>query len=269
MSTPPPDGTAAPHGPRAASNREPGGTSDPRSRGMSAEDRVRAALHDAVRAVEPSPWRSAAVRQRAARLRRARRIAATLPVVTAVAACAVVMAAASHDRAPDRPAPPAVSTSAPTPSPLPTTPAPAVRVVQPGRPFSVGDGERMKLEPTRRCIAESGDVWQCDDLGGGNHPAGSLSSQNRGDAHHVVLAPLYTGPVLPARMTVTIEGRRYPVRLVTLPGHPGYASGYLIGPPPPGPDTMPAMTLRAFDADGTLMATLVSPASGSSTGTRS
>ena len=211
--------------------------------------------------VEPSPWPAAAVKQRAARRRRARRLAATLPVVAAVAGCAVVMAAVNRDRAPGAPTLPAASTSPPAPSHPAATRAPTVRVVPAGRPFAVGDGERMKLEPTLRCLAQGSDVWQCEKVADGNRAAGSVSSQNRADQDATVYAPLYVGPVLPARMTVTVQGHSYPVQMVALRGHPGYASGYVVGPPPPSPGVFPQLTVRAYDARGTVIASIVSPAS--------
>ncbi|MFC1419058.1 hypothetical protein [Streptacidiphilus cavernicola] len=236
-----------------------------------AEDRVRHALREAVRGVEPSPWQPAEVRERAAGHRRARRLAATLPVVAAVAACAVVMAAANQDRGPDSPTRPPAPTgptapdgrlTADHPPATPVMSAPAVRVVAPGQPFAVGDGEQMRLEPTRVCLLQRGAAWQCDNVAGDNRSAGSVSSENRADQHGTVYAPLYTGPVPAARMTLTVQGRDYPVQLVVLAGPPGYAAGYVVGPPPPSPGVFPGLTIRVYDAGGAVLATLVSPAGG-------
>jgi len=252
LSTPRYDGASGPRGPAGRPAHGPSHDA--------AEDHIRYALRDAASAVEPSPWPATAVKERAARRRRTRRILATLPVAAAITACAALMSVESHDRAPDAPAPPAVS-SPPRPGPTqpPPTDVPTVRVVS---PRSVGENDRMKLEPDRRCTAQSDDEWTCESVADGNRTAGTVSSQNVSDQDGTVYAPLYVGPERPARMTVTAQGHTYPVQVVTLAGHPGYAAGYVVGPPPPSPGVIPRLTVTVYDSRGKVMASLTSLASG-------
>lgn len=189
---------------------------------------------------------------------------AALPVVAAVTACAVVIAAERHDPAPGEPVPTAVSPAHPTspaPDPPPATGSSHARVVQPGRPFSIGAGRRMKLEPSQRCFQDRDAAWICEDVMTRNQPVSTVSSQNLGSQHATVYAPLYVGPGLPTRMTVTVEGHTYAAQVVSLAGHPGYAVGYTAGPPPHHPGSFPELKIMVYDATGHVLASLISPAS--------
>ena len=56
-------------------------------------------------------------------------------------------------------------------------------------------------------------------------------------------------------MTVETGGVTYPVRVVTLPGRPGYASGYGWGAPETGlPDPGDHPTVTVYNANGKILA---------------
>lgn len=246
MSSQPYDGTAAPPGPPPTPE----------------EDRVRRCLRDAVAVVEPSAWPADAVRERARRRLRNRRIATVLPMAAAVAACAVVTAAATHDRASVGPA--ATAPPGPTVPVVPTT-----QVVPPGRVIDIGNGGRMKLESAGRCLGFGDGAWNCGDAVSGPGGAGtstspvgggSIGTRIRTGPNGTLYTPLYVGPRQPVRMTVTVEGHVYPVRMVTLPGHPGYTAGYLVTPPEPAAGAARRLTVTAYDARGNVLATTGPPA---------
>nr|WSX77898.1 hypothetical protein OH826_31075 [Streptomyces sp. NBC_00899] len=228
------------------------------------EERMRRALSDAAATVEPAPWAAGEVLGRAARRRRNRRVAVCVPLVVAVAAIAAL--AAGVARGPDEPRPVA---AAPAPPPRPRTPPspavvwPAVRVAEPGRAIGFGGGVRMRLAAGERCVDwKDGGGWDCRDESNedGNQPQGSVSTQAYGYTGGMRYTLLYRGTAAPARMCVTVAGRAWPATVVTLPGHPGWAAGYLDLPTSAasqGPFT--PLGLTVWDADGRVIASLEEP----------
>ena len=232
------------------------------------EEAVRDALRRAAAGVRPSPWPAGAVLDRAARRRRARRLARTVPAVAAVLVCAGVAAVVRRDGpAGELPAgtttgPKHSVTASVTASATPAA-EPAIRVVAPGQAIDVHAGQRMKLERDRRCVSDGTGSWVCDSVVGPNQATDTVSSRdNGGTSTGVVIEPLYIGDITPARMTVTLSGTTFPVRIVTLPGHPGYAAGYTVVPPRLAPRLLPHVgheVIKVYDARGTILASMGTP----------
>jgi hypothetical protein len=235
-------------------------------------DGLRRAFREAVTGVQPSVWPGRAVLERAGRMRRNRRVTITLSAAAVVVAAGGGVMAAEHQGAPatgTQAAAPATPGSghgtgpapaAPTATSAPPRPAltwPVVRVVQPRHVVVLGAGPRLRLEPSRRCLGTPGD-WTCKSVSDGNQAAGSVSLQSQGDASGTLYTPLYIGGGTAARMSVTVAGHEYPLQVVTLPGRPGYATGYGRAPSPPGTDpaAFSEVKVTVYDAHGTVLATL-------------
>lgn len=224
-----------------------------------AECAVRSGLRDAAAAFTPSPWPADAVRERAGRRRRARRLAAALPLAATVAVAAVLTAGQLRDRVMDGPSGP----TAPTVRHSTAVPhGPAVEVVPPTRSVDIGAGLRMRLAPTKRCFSADGGAWHCENAAGDDGGTPWIDPEVRTVPRGAVYVPLFVGPRSPARMTLTLRGHHYPLRMAALPGVPGYTAGYLTTPPPPPPGSLPETTVTAYDADGTILATVTVPPSG-------
>ncbi|MBY8881767.1 hypothetical protein [Actinacidiphila acidipaludis] len=236
-------------------------------------DRLRRALRDAATGIRPSPWPARAVMERAGRGRRNRRLTVTLSAVAVVAAAGsgIVLTenragGSGGPQAAPAAAPAAPGHGTPTASHVPTSPPtpaltwPTVRVVAPGRVVVMGHGPRLKLEAGQRCVGTPGD-WSCKSVTDGNQAAGTVSLQSQGGTTGALYTPLYIGGGTAARMSVTVAGHEYPLQVVTLPGHPGYATGYGTAPAPargPG-ERLPAFTelkVTVYDTSGTVLATL-------------
>lgn len=174
------------------------------------------------------------------------------PRPAAAHAPAAAPAAAAHARA-AAPAKAAPGTKATAGTKAAATPP--VRVVRPGQLVSVGHGQYLKLTRTERCVGTPPDWSTCKSVVDGNQPAGTVSLQSSGDASGTLYSPLYIGDGRAARITVTAAGVTYEAHVVTLAGHPGYATGYVWGAPVTGfPGATPAVTV--YDAAGTVLAHL-------------
>ena len=246
-----------------------------------AVERLRDALHDAASGIRPSPWPGGAVLERARRRRRTGRLTVALSAAAVVAAAGGGIVAAQHHAGEATPAgqpagPPPAPTAASTrpetrqaehtaipDSRQATSPPvdwPAVKVVRPGEVVVLGKGKRLRLEAHRRCLDTSG-TWECRNTADGNQAADSVSLQSEGDAKATLYTPLYIGRGTPARMSVTVRGHLYPLQVVTLPGHPGYATAYGTAP-----SALPGRTgsavasgdvqVTVYDAQGTVLASL-------------
>jgi hypothetical protein len=125
-----------------------------------------------------------------------------------------------------------------------------VQVVRPGQIVDAGHGEDLKLTATDLCVGTPELWWTCKSVVDGNQPPGTVSVQYSGDASGTFYSPLYIGSGKAARMTLTTGGVTYEVQVVTLAGHPGYATGYAWGAP--GNDDIPSITV--YNAAGTVLA---------------
>ncbi len=140
------------------------------------------------------------------------------------------------------------------------TTAPAagsVQVVKSGQLVDAGHGVYLKLTHSQKCVGDP-ELWNCKSVVDGNQPKGTVGLQTQGDATGSLYTPLYIGDGRAARMTVTTDGVTYDVQVVTLAGHPGYATGYVWGAaqsePPTDPSDIPDVTV--YDASGTVLAQL-------------
>ncbi|SEN46825.1 hypothetical protein [Actinacidiphila rubida] len=263
------DGRPEPHRP------EPGAPADavaPASSGSAAaEDLLRAALLDAATGIRPSAWPVRAVLERARRRRRARRLAFAVCVVAAVAVAGggVVVA---RNRTAASPVAPAAAPTAPATTARPTPPhssvkvtiQPSAEVVRPGEVVELDTDTRLRLDATRRCLSFGHGPWECKSVADGNQAANSVSLQSAGSAGVTVYTPLYIGSGTAASMTVTAGGTTVVLKVVTLPGRPGYATGYGTGPSPDGGGPGSAagrspladVKVTVYDAKGLVLASL-------------
>lgn len=232
---------------------------------------LRAAFQDAVTGVRPSPWPARAVLERARRRRRGRRLAVAVSAVAAVAAAGggVVLAQNRTDAAPVGPA---ATPTAPAATASPTrghssakvTVEPSALVVRPGQILVLDADTRLRLDATRRCLSFSGGPWECKSVADGNQAAGSVSLQSSGGAGGTVYTPLYIGGGTAASMTVTVDGTTVALKVLSLPGRPGYATGYGKGPSPApagrsgasAGSLMGDVKVTVYDAKGRVLASL-------------
>ncbi len=239
---------------------DPGGSGEPLCLD---EELLREALHREAFELRPGVWPEQRILERVRR-RRVRRVGTAVPVVAAAAVAAVLLigrSGATHVA----PAPPAASPTATAgaPSPAPPTPGtgPAVRVVRPGQVVSLGHGQRMILHPGQRCLNDGQGPhppWTCKSVMDGNQAQDSVGLQMEGGASGALYTPLYIGHGRAARMTVEVRGRTLPLQVVTLPGHPGYATGWAWGPPPKSVFDN-EVSVEVYDAAGKLLARFAPP----------
>ncbi|MFI1091586.1 hypothetical protein [Streptomyces sp. NPDC020917] len=246
-----------------------------------AVERLRDALQDAASGIRPSPWPGGAVLERARRRRRTGRLTIALSAAAVVAAAGGGIVAAQNRAGDATPAgQPAGPPAAPTPTPTrpetrqaehtaipdsrqaasPPADWPAVKVVRPGEVVVLGKGTRLRLDAHRRCLDTSG-TWDCKNTADGNQAADSVSLQSQGDANGTLYTPLYIGRGTPARMSVTVRGHLYPLQVVTLPGRPGYATGYGRAPSAlagraGSPVAFGDVQVTVYDAQGAVLASL-------------
>ncbi|QMU70131.1 hypothetical protein [Streptacidiphilus sp. P02-A3a] len=233
---------------------------------MTTEDMLRQALRDEADALAPPLWPAAPVRAAArARLqrRRARRTALAVAAALAVPAAAALLGTGTGTgtgtvrtapgAAPARSAPPATISDTPSPLHVPS----AAKTVTAGQDVSIGRGHWLRLTADQSCEGSAQDPAQCSATVGGNQAAGSVSLRTSGDSGGTFFLPLYTGPGRAARMTVTVAGRTYPATVVTLPGHPGYATGYAWVPQTDGQPAVPSgESVTVYGPDGAALAEL-------------
>jgi hypothetical protein len=127
-----------------------------------------------------------------------------------------------------------------------------VLVVRPGQRIDLGHGGWMTLTSSERCVGVA-DGYSCKSVTDGNQPPNTVSVQISGSSAGTLYSPLYIGPGQAARMTVQVAGGTYQARVVTLAGHPGYATGYVWGKADSS-TAVPKITV--YDASGRVLARL-------------
>lgn len=220
------------------------------------ERAVRHSLRAAAADFTPPPWPGEAVRARAGRHRRTRRLAQVLPLAAAVTVAALLTAGQLRDRAASGPSGPTAGHSTPAPA------GPAVEVVPPNRSLDIGAGLHLRLAPTKLCFSSGAGAWQCKPVATDTGGDPWINPDVRATPDATVYVPVFHGPHSPARMLLTLQGHDYPLRMATLPGSPGYTAGYVAAPPPPASGSLPAETVTAYDRQGSVLATVTVPASG-------
>jgi hypothetical protein len=186
-------------------------------------------------------------------------MAQVLPLAAAVSVAAVLTAGQLRDRAasgPSIPSGPTAGHSTPVPE------GPAVEVVPPNRSLDIAAGLHLRLAPTKLCFSAGAGAWQCHPVATDNGGDPWIHPDVRTTRGATVYVPVFIGPRSPARMTLTVQGHHYPLRMAALPGAPGYTAGYVAGPPPPASGSLPAATVTAYDRQGNVLATVTVPASG-------
>ncbi|MCX3061536.1 hypothetical protein [Streptomyces beihaiensis] len=267
MSTQEPTSGTTAHGPDA---------SDETTGAEDTEERVRRALRDAALNMKPSPWPASAVREAGDRVRRRRRLAVSVPLTAAVAVAVVVTGVRmeASELPADRTLPAASVPPFPSRSPAPSastrvSPPPTPVVAKSGERVEIGHGRWMTLTADQVCLGQTQTQGQGQGQGGtplckftanGNQATGTVSDQTDGDASRTLYRPLYIGPGTPAHITVEWAGKEHAAQIVTLPGHPGYATAYLWGPPA-STATADRVKITVYDAQGHVLASLAPPGS--------
>jgi hypothetical protein len=222
------------------------GSADPRPEAP--EEAVRQALRDAAWRLEPPPWPAEAVRGRARR-RRVRGIVLAAPLAAAVAVAAVLLL-------PPQPHDPPMPAASPTrqPEPGPTAERTASPLLaSPGKKLKIGHGAWLTLTTEQVCLGFDGPA-ECDPVGPGNQPSGTIGLRIQSDSTGTLYRPLYIGPGEPVRITLRVGSASYQARLVTLPGRPGYATGYVWTSARSG-TALPSAVVTAYGAQGQVLAT--------------
>lgn len=227
---------------------------------MDTEDMVRGALRDEAARVAVADWSAGPVRVHVRRQQRARRVAMGASAVVAALAVVAGTGAVLSERRAGQVVEPA--SQAP---PVPDGPAPEAVVVQPGQQLPLGRQDWwMQLKDQEICIHDPAANGSGPGCAGYSWAGGATevtmqyygsSQQHREGLYNLV----YHGPGQVARMSVEVDGQAYWATVASLPGNPGYATGYVWGPGRKTPDDPKAyplegVKLAAYDAQGGLLA---------------
>ncbi|MGV9269641.1 hypothetical protein ACWDRR_33885 [Kitasatospora sp. NPDC003701] len=230
---------------------------------MDTEDMVRGALRDEAARVAVAHWSAGPVRDHVRRQRRRRRVtmgASAVAVALAVVAGTGAVLSAQHGPRALGPA-----SQGPQTLQLPVEPAPEALVVEPGQQLPLGRQDWwMRLKDQEICIHDAPAYGSGPDCGGHSWMPGAteITMQYYGNPpqyHEGLYNLIYQGPGQVARMTLEVDGRAYWATVASLPGNPGYATGYVWGPGSSTPDDPTAYPLQgvrlaAYDAQGTVLA---------------
>ncbi|MFJ9690622.1 hypothetical protein [Kitasatospora sp. NPDC101183] len=229
---------------------------------MDTEDMVRGALREEAGKVAVADWSAGPALAHVRRQRRARRAALG---AGAVAAALVVVAGTGALLS----APSAVQAAAPAPKALlvPEGQAPEALAVQPGQQVPLGRPDWwMKLNDREVCIHDAPAYKDRSDCGGHSWSDGATQITmgyygNPPEYRDGLYNLVYQGPGKVARMSVEMDGKASWVTVASLPGEPGFATGWFWGPPAPkstggSPAAFPfeGVQLAAYDAQGKLLA---------------
>ncbi|MFE6056577.1 hypothetical protein ACFQ6N_38045 [Kitasatospora sp. NPDC056446] len=226
---------------------------------MDTEDMVRDALRDEAARVAVADWSAGPVRDHVRRQRRGRRVAVG---ASAVAAALAVLSGTGAVLSAQQGAQ-AVAPASQAPL-VPEGPAPEPVVVEPGQELPLGRPDWwMRLKDREICIHDAPAYGSGPGCGGhswgGNATEITMQYYGSPPQHQEALYNLvYHGPGQVARMTIELDGRAYWATVVSLPGTPGFASGYLWAPDLKAPKSSTAFPLEgiklaAYDAQGTLL----------------
>ena len=144
------------------------------------------------------------------------------------------------------------STSAASSSASSSSSAPAVRVVKPGK-TDLGGGYSLTLTSDSSTLTGPDGQVGPNYTDNGNQEAGTIGIQGCGP----VVAGLYIGEGEAASGTFTVDGKSYPLTIVTLAGHPGWSVAYAMLPAPP--KTTSATSISVSDAAGHQLASFTDP----------
>ncbi|MFJ7911152.1 hypothetical protein [Kitasatospora sp. NPDC096204] len=225
---------------------------------MDTEDMVRGALREEAARVAVADWSAGPVRVHVRRQRRrvAMGASAVVAALAVVAGTATVLSA-QHGG-------PAVGPASQAPR-LPEGPAPEAVVVEPGQQLPLGRQDWwMQLKDQEVCIHDAPAYGSRPGCGGYSWAGGAteIAMQYYGNPpqyQEALYNLVYHGPGQVARMAVEVGGRSYWATVASLPGDPGYATGYLWGPGDATPhvrEAGPPQSIRiaAYDAQGSVLA---------------
>ncbi|GAA2280933.1 hypothetical protein GCM10010430_78820 [Kitasatospora cystarginea] len=227
---------------------------------MDTEDMVRGALRDEAARVAVADWSAGPVRVQVRRQRRGRRVAmGASAVVAALAVVAGTGAVLSAQHGPQ-----AVGPASQAPR-VPVGPAPEAVAVEPGQQLPLGRQDWwMQLKDREICIHDAPAYGSGPGCGGYSWAADTteITMQYYGNPpqyHEGLYNLVYHGPGQVARMTIEVDGQAYWATVASLPGNPGYATGYVWGPSRKTPDDPKAyplegIKLAAYDAQGRILA---------------
>ena len=221
---------------------------------MDTEDMVRSALRDEVDGIELTDWPAVPMRARMRRRQRGRRGVLAMTAAVVATGVAALSGALLTEQPGEQMASPAAAASL-----SPGLVWPKVVVVQPGQQLNLGGGNWMKLTSDEICTH----IEPTPGCGGYSWASGSTGITVQDLAG--LYSPIYHGPEQVARMAVVVDGTVYPVTVVTLPGHPGYATGYVQASLPkaaqgslkgqvPTKFPLDGVELIAYDAQGKVLA---------------
>ncbi|MEV6973166.1 hypothetical protein [Kitasatospora sp. NPDC093806] len=230
---------------------------------MDTEDMVRGALRDEAVQVAVADWTPGPVRDHVRRQRRGRRVAMGASAVAA--ALAVVAGTGAVLTAPDGARTIGPAAQAPQNLRVPEGPAPEALVVEPGKQLPLGRPNWwMQLKDREICIHDAPAYGSGPGCGGHSWAGGAteITMQYYGNPPQYregLYNLIYKGPGQVARMTIEMDGRADWVTVASLPGTPGYATGYLWGPGAKKPDDgqphpLEGITIAAYDAQGRVLA---------------
>ncbi|MBP0451067.1 hypothetical protein J5Y04_16170 [Kitasatospora sp. RG8] len=234
---------------------------------MDTEDMVRGALRDEAARVAVADWSAGPVRVQVRRQRRGRRMAAgAAAVVAALAVAAGTGTVLSSQHGPQA-AGPASQAQAPR---VPAGPPPEALVVEPGRQLPLDRQDWwMQLKDQEICIHDAPAYGSGPGCSGHSWTSGAteITMQYYGNPplyHEALYNLVYHGPGQVARMAIEVDGQAYWATVASLPGNPGYATGYVWGPgrkTPDDPKALPLQDIRlaAYDAQGRVLASKTLP----------
>ncbi|MFJ4597907.1 MULTISPECIES: hypothetical protein [unclassified Kitasatospora] len=226
---------------------------------MDTEDMVRGALRDEAARVAVADWSATPARGHVRRQRRGRRVAmgaSAVAAALAVVAGTGAVLSAQHGAQ-------AVGPASQAPA-VPEGPAPEPVVVEPGQQLPLGRPDWwMQLKDQEVCIHDA-PAYRSDPGCGGSSWAGGTTGINMGyygnapQYQEGLYNLIYHGPEQVARMSIEVDGHAYWATVVSLPGTPGYTTGYLWGPSNKtlnGSTAFPleGVKLAAYDAQGKLL----------------
>ncbi|WP_316528430.1 hypothetical protein [Kitasatospora brasiliensis] len=241
---------------------------------MDTEDMVRGALRDEADRLTVPDWSAGPVRVHVRRQRRGRRVAmgaSALAAALAVLAGTGAVLSARHGGQ-------AVGPAAQAPR-LPEGPAPQPVVVEPGRQLSLDRPDWwMRLADQEICIHDAPAYKGAPGCSGSSWASGTTGITvqyygNPGQGDEGLYNLVYHGPGPVARMAIEVDGRAYWATVASLPGDPGYATGYVWGPAQKAsgdpkasgdskaPHRLGDIRLAAYDAQGGVLASKTLPPS--------
>ncbi|MFE5583157.1 hypothetical protein [Kitasatospora sp. NPDC056531] len=232
---------------------------------MDTEDMVRDALRDEAARATVADWSAEPVRIHVRRQRRVRRVAmGASAVVAALAVVAGTGAVLSAQRGAQD-----VGPAAQAPR-VPVGPAPEAVVVESGQQLPLGRPDWwVQLKDQEICIHDAPAYGSGPGCSGYSWAAGASEITMQyygapGQNHEGLYNLVYHGPGQVARMTIELDGRAYWATVASLPGSPGYASGYVWGSSlkpstDPKKDPLKGIKIAAYDAQGRMLASKTLP----------